>query len=297
MALKKLFKRFYAASSYTIEDLTLINNSTGGDLDEYFLFNTLSTKELKILNIPLDADRVEKTRELADYDIAHRYLHVCMAEPYNCGICKKCRRTLLTLDLIDKLDSFRGVFNIDYYNKNKGEYFDWMYMRGSYGDRFCKELSELMVNKYPQYRKTPTVLQKSADTLFVSRHNILNKKEVEIQKKQWSLFSKRVIDTLLIQLKQLGAEKAVLYGKNYRVKEIESLLKKDGVDVILLTKSQDLSSYYNGEGGRENQPSGVLVVCSSSSYAIGQAKLIIGMIGQKIPVIYVNDIISNNDNS
>ena len=194
-----------------------------------------------------------------------------MIEPYNCGICKKCRRTLLTLDLIDKLDSFKGVFDIDYYNQYKKEYFDWMYMRGNNGDRFCKNLSDLMVKKYPQYRKSPTVLQYGTDNQFRSRHNVLNEKEVAIQKKQWPLISKRVIDTLLMQLKQLDAGKVVLYGKNYRIKEIESLLKKNGVEVIVLSKSQDLSSYYNVRIG-ENQPLDVLVVCSSTSYAIGQAK-------------------------
>ena len=35
----------------------------------------------------------------------------------NCSVCPKCVRTLLTLDILGKLDAFSGVFDIDRYRR------------------------------------------------------------------------------------------------------------------------------------------------------------------------------------
>lgn len=44
----------------------------------------------------------------------------------NCGRCLKCRRTMLQLWMIGKLDNFKDRFPVDYFYKHLKEYLRWM---------------------------------------------------------------------------------------------------------------------------------------------------------------------------
>ena len=83
-------------------------------------------------------------------------MHVCLSKPYNCGICSKCRRTLVTLDLIDKLDNFSQVFDINYYKEHKHDYYYWLLQRHYAND----EMNEAV---YQQF------LKKESFRLFVEK--------------------------------------------------------------------------------------------------------------------------------
>ena len=57
---------------------------------------------------------------VADYEPASRYLNVCGNHDTldtNCSVCPKCCRTLLTLELIGRIDGFRSVFDVDRYRR------------------------------------------------------------------------------------------------------------------------------------------------------------------------------------
>lgn len=52
-------------------------------------------------------------------------MNVCISrksDASNCGVCKKCLRTLLPLEILGKLDKFSRVFNIEQYRKNSFNY-------------------------------------------------------------------------------------------------------------------------------------------------------------------------------
>ena len=58
-----------------------------------------------------EASRLEKIRSLAGSQTALRHLRVCPSDRpgrYNCGVCEKCRRTMLTLRLFGVLDQARS---------------------------------------------------------------------------------------------------------------------------------------------------------------------------------------------
>ena len=44
----------------------------------------------------------------------------------NCGLCLKCRRTMLQLYILGKLNNFKDVFPVDYFYSHISEYIDWM---------------------------------------------------------------------------------------------------------------------------------------------------------------------------
>jgi hypothetical protein len=73
-----------------------------------------SLESLELLHDGLDVTRLEKVRELAQYDVALQTLRVCWRNPgevYNCGWCEKCLRTMVALQIVgayERCTTFRG---------------------------------------------------------------------------------------------------------------------------------------------------------------------------------------------
>ncbi len=119
---------FYGSSGYDFNCFSLTNHAAE-DSSHYELLslNCLSTRSLKIYSEGGAQTRLEKTADIADYDIARKYLHVCTRKSTNCGVCPKCRRTMLALDALGKLDEFAHVFDVAYYREHRREYLLWLY--------------------------------------------------------------------------------------------------------------------------------------------------------------------------
>lgn len=126
--LQKYFsKYFYASSGYDLAYYNIIDNYKL-DSAEYDLLNfyCLELPTLKIYPEGNEKSRLEKTIDIADFKLAQENLHVCIKDGINCGKCIKCKRTLLSLEAIGKLENFKKVFDIEYYKNNKNEYYDWL---------------------------------------------------------------------------------------------------------------------------------------------------------------------------
>ena len=127
--LQKFWKKYYLASAgLDYSKFTIIDN----DIEDSAHYDLLtlqcfSHEGIRIYSESGEKNRIEKTLNIADFKLAQKYLHVCISKPYNCGICTKCRRTLVSLDAINKLNEFKNVFDINYYNNNKVEYYDWLF--------------------------------------------------------------------------------------------------------------------------------------------------------------------------
>ena len=89
-------------------------------MTEPVLCQWLSDRNLQIIPSGSSMTRLEKTRLLADYKPAQQCLNVCNSVntmEKNCSVCLKCRRTMLDLELFNKLDEFRKVFDVDLYRQ------------------------------------------------------------------------------------------------------------------------------------------------------------------------------------
>ena len=78
------------------------------------------TESLDIIDDGNFLDRSHKTALIADYPPAKRHLNVCYGHDTldtNCSVCPKCARTLLTLELLGKLDEFSSVFDVKKYRR------------------------------------------------------------------------------------------------------------------------------------------------------------------------------------
>ena len=131
--LQKLWKSYYYASSCTDVNIFTLKNSSKNDSDVYaplihYCFNNYN---LNIISEGMHKNKMEKLESIADSPVVQKYLHVCTAKSDNCSKCPKCKRTMLALDAIGKLDNFSDVFDIEYYNKNRFKYY-WLLFKNHY---------------------------------------------------------------------------------------------------------------------------------------------------------------------
>ena len=128
LCLKKLWKRYYFPSGWAVCDPD--PKSGGSSLensgDESLLYTSLSTPGLRLVADSSAVNHVEKMRGIARSTIARRYLHSCSSEK-TCSRCSKCTRDLLALDVIGKLKEFAGIYDVDFYKKNRSRYIRYLY--------------------------------------------------------------------------------------------------------------------------------------------------------------------------
>lgn len=121
LSLQKLFRIYYYSSGYSLRQFEL-NHSDSSHYDVYAL-DMLSTNDTKFYSSGEIFSRVEKTDIVSTCPLSYEYLNVCVAAETNCSRCHKCQRTLLTLDLLGKLDLYDKVFDLDDYRMYRSKYF------------------------------------------------------------------------------------------------------------------------------------------------------------------------------
>ena len=168
LSLQKLFRQYYISSSYTIEQTRLHKHSQTHY--ESLISQRLSTANTNIMISEVHYNRVEKTKKILASDLTAQHLYVCNAdlmnekwgehnekEGYlNCSECFKCVRTLLTIDILGKLDQFGNLFNLEKYKKQKDQLILNMYQL-RHKDPFQKEIYELFIETNSQF--TPSQLK------------------------------------------------------------------------------------------------------------------------------------------
>ncbi len=63
------------------------------------------------------ANRIERLKKIADNQVVQQSLNVCLYKE-KCNRCSKCMRIILGLKALNKLDSFKSVFGMDFFEKN-----------------------------------------------------------------------------------------------------------------------------------------------------------------------------------
>jgi hypothetical protein len=108
-----------------------IHVGPGGDISlaDPIVLPLFSSSGVWCVSADAQLRRVEKTERIADWPYAQRWLDVCeSASPdnRNCGVCNKCCRTALTLELLGKLDAFRDRFDLDAYRSARTKFISFM---------------------------------------------------------------------------------------------------------------------------------------------------------------------------
>ncbi len=123
-----------------------------------------STESLTFYLSGAEKTRIEKIKELTEYDISYKWLHPCARrglDEKNCGHCSKCLRDLATLWYFGELDKYKEVFDIDKYKKNLNQ--NLAYAIVNTKGILDKDVSDLLLSskslpdeakKYSKYFKT-----------------------------------------------------------------------------------------------------------------------------------------------
>lgn len=139
---QKYFKAYYYASGIDLSFFKL------NHLDPaYFdLLNSkaIASNSLEFIISGLFERRLDKTIFISDQDKTYKRLNVCLVTPdnylqevdsvsqkiINCSKCFKCIRTMVTLDVLGKLEEYKEVFDLNLYYQNKNIYWaDLLYRK------------------------------------------------------------------------------------------------------------------------------------------------------------------------
>lgn len=153
LALQSLVGTYLYASAFSYDDC--FYRDPGGELAYWdpVLLPHLSTERLRVLSVGSQYTRVQKTERVATFAPSHRHLHVCVSssDHRNCSTCWKCARTLLTLELLGQLETYREVFDLKAYAVVRSRYIVEM-LRSD--DPLWIEIRELARAKGHRFPKT-----------------------------------------------------------------------------------------------------------------------------------------------
>ena len=138
LVLQKYFSKYYYSSAGFSLNTFKADLFTPPGYNELLTIPTLSTETTEFICGGKDCTRLEKTKELCDYNYSKKYLNVCNHEQ-NCGHCTKCYRTLVTLEVLDKLQDYKDMFDIEEYKKNRCKAYLWLLFNRK-SDDYAKDI-------------------------------------------------------------------------------------------------------------------------------------------------------------
>jgi len=134
LALQNLFTTYYYSSSSTIDQLGF--DAHHPSYLEPISLPMLSSNHLNFFTAGTMHTRTDKTRVVAEYAPSYRHLNVCVIDAENCSHCHKCLRTMLTLDILGRLDRDAHVFDLARFRQLKSTALT------QHSDRYSREILE-----------------------------------------------------------------------------------------------------------------------------------------------------------
>ena len=207
LALQKLFGVYYVSSGVPIKLFEFANHDSDGF--DVFNLSVISNDQVTFYSSGGEVARTEKIKYIADDKFVQKSLKVCNDnEQENCGKCEKCMRTMLSLDIVGKLEAFDQSFPIEKFRQNKNSYLSLI--EGNYIESSIDLLDS--IKRYGYRVPISSVLMGRICYRFA--HNI---KEML---KKWN-WLREIYFNLKIDFIIYGSEKAKVYryGTKYEIKE------------------------------------------------------------------------------
>lgn len=198
LCMRKAWKCYYYSSAFHDIGLFSLFDNESKDSSYYDLLSLscFSTDGIKIYSEGGERTRLDKIKSIIDYEPARKFLHVCISGETNCGVCEKCRRTLLCIDIAGGLENFKDVFDIVAYKEKIDDYYEWFFL---------------------QYLKEP-----------------LENKDMYLELMKRSKF-KKINDLFCDICKKIINSDVVIYGFGNRGKKIDSYVRKlNKIDILVV---------------------------------------------------------------
>lgn len=113
---QKLFCKFYLSAGFNLNEFHCGTVWDSGRYDPLTL-PLISTENTHFYRSNQDWTRIKKIELLSEFEPSYDYLTVCMTHSKNCGICEKCKPTLLAMDILGVLERYSGSFDLALYKK------------------------------------------------------------------------------------------------------------------------------------------------------------------------------------
>lgn len=127
LALGNTFSYYFYSSGFTYNEVLVKRTSDMAQADP-ILLPLFSNDVTQFRTVGAHLSRLEKVALVFNQPLSYKYLDVCVApieerlSKFNCGVCIKCRRQLITLDIFKGLDKYSEVFIIQDYKKTEKGY-------------------------------------------------------------------------------------------------------------------------------------------------------------------------------
>ncbi|MDA7760334.1 hypothetical protein N8935_08835, partial [Amylibacter sp.] len=114
------------------------------------LLPIISSPNMKFTSFGGSYSRFEKIKIVSEFRLADKFLNVCTSrhaqrlQNENCSTCHKCMRTMLSLELLGKLEKFSNRFDLILYNKNKQNFIRKISLANLYGNNSDSEIHEIL---------------------------------------------------------------------------------------------------------------------------------------------------------
>ncbi len=170
-AVQKGFSKYYYSAGYSYAEFHCSKNKKDNQLDSaYYDLLTLtacSVTGLQFSSIGASLDRLEKTKVVADYKPAFNYLNVCVNTVKNDSKCFKCVRTMLTLNVLGKLENFNNVFDVEYFKSHLSDSLGQLYIEAVwYHDDYMIPLYQLYAKELTIALKIKAVTKKFFGAIY-----------------------------------------------------------------------------------------------------------------------------------
>lgn len=178
MILQRIIGRYHYSAAYNIDRFAVNLDGDSGSYEKWLLPN-LSTGSIEFFSANRAWSRFDKTKMVVELESSHNYLTVCFLGIDNCGECDKCRKTLMTIDVMgeDALSKFRNSFNLPKYKDSFREMlfqsiYAQMKRKGVYGSDMKDIFDHALATNFPYLVEPDLASMRPGQEYAVIRKNI-----------------------------------------------------------------------------------------------------------------------------
>lgn len=177
--------------------------------------------------------RFEKFKFISNHSLTKKHLFSCLNQDFNCGVCIKCMRNLLTIDALDLLDEYEDVYDIQDYKERRKEALQYLVNEikfHGYSYSYLEDVYKLIKEKEPD---TIEALEKNLSVnKLIQKNNDLEKMASERKKviRAYKTLSSEIkVRELSERLHSEGVRHVILYYYSFATDLLINYADKLGI--------------------------------------------------------------------
>lgn len=229
---------------------TYLYSSSGGDYSDFSVVNTskkdISYADLLSLHCISHGStffysaggaktRFEKFRKISGSKLVQKHLFSCLNQDFNCGVCPKCLRNLLSIDALGLLEEYKDVYDIEDYRRRRGEALEYLVREVTfhgYSYSYLLEIYQAMKQRNPdeirqiEERMTTVRLMQERDDF--KKASIIRMRALRAYK---TLLTVDGIQKLREEIQRRGISHVILYYYSYATDIFVAIADQIGMQI------------------------------------------------------------------